>query len=751
MQRRLAAIMFTDIVGYTSLMGKDEDYAIEILGINREIHNTVLSRYKGNLIKEMGDGILASFSSNSDAVRCALEIQEEAKAENIKLRIGIHEGEMIFTGEDVLGDGVNVASRLEELADEGCIFISGAVYKDIKNKTGISAEFVEEKTLKNVEEPVKVYKVTYEQDYLMKKSVEDRKQKLSVKRLPYYVFAIAVIVIATLFIWFRPEKQPVINLQKSIAVLPFETITKDSASQYVADGVREAILNNLQKIKDLEVGSRTSSETFRNSQKRIPEIASELNVGSVMEGSAQKFGDQIRITVQLIDGKTDKHIWSENYDREWGDIFLIYSEIAEEVARALQVVITPEEKQKIDAIPTKNVTAYDYILQGRQEQWRYWLERDTMALSRAEDLYDKALKLDPDYALGWEKKGSIYWEHNKYSEEYFRENYLDSVLWYCDKAITLDPDFGEPYLVKGMVYHQRGNIESATNYFEKTLEIAESQNDDLASLEALWRLGYINLFKKDYIKGISLIQDALQLAKGSPNEYSHLLHRLGYAYMLIGELEKAKNYYIQSNNLRGQTKHICFFYAYMGNYESSIDCASAYHQKNSSDQECIYLLANNYLQIRDFESSLKYFQRFRTVAMENKEIQIDNLYREGFTLIQLGHEEEGTKLIEEQLNLLEKSKKLERPDGYDYHYAAIYAFRGDYKRALQHLLDYEKNVLFPAPITNLIPVSFIQHDILFENIWDTEEFKSFVNELQEKKAAIREKVREMERGEEMDL
>jgi TolB-like protein/Tfp pilus assembly protein PilF len=747
--RRLAAIMFTDIVGYTSLMGKDEEYAIEILAINREIHNTILSRYRGTLIKEMGDGILASFSSNSDAVRCALEIQEEAKAENIKLRIGIHEGEMIFTGDDVLGDGVNVASRLEELAEEGCINISWAVYKDIKNKTGISAEFVEEKTLKNVEEPVKVYKVTCEQDYLVKKSVEDREPKISVKRLPYYVFALAFIVIAALFIWFRPEKQPVINLQKSIAVLPFETITKDSASQYIAEGVREAILNNLQKIKDLEVGSRTSSETYRNSPKRIPEIASELNVASVMEGSAQKFGDQIRITVQLIDGKTDKHIWSENYDREWGDIFLIYSEIAEEVARALQVVITPEEKQKIDAVPTKNVTAYDYILQGRQEQWKYWLKGDTIALGRAENLYDKALKLDPDYALGWDKKGSIYWEHN-YSKEYFKENYMDSVLWYCEKAITLDPDLGDPYLVKGMVYHYRGNIESATNYFEKTFELAESQNNNITSREALWRLGFLYLYKKDYVEGISLIQDAVQRAKGSPNDYSHLLHRLGYAYLLIGEYEKAESYYIQSNTLRGHDLRICYFYTHMGNSQASIDCALAYYQTNSSDQYCIYLLANNYLQIRDFESSLTYFQRLRNITKEEEYIQGIYLYREGFTLIQLGREEEGEKLIEDQLILLDKSKKLGRPDGYDYHYAAIYAFMGDYKRALQHLRDYEKKVLFPGPITNLIPVSYIQYDILFENLWDNDEFKSFIKELQEEKAAIQAQIREMDRGKEMD-
>ena len=157
-ERRLAAIMFTDIVGYTALMGSDEDHAFEILRKNREIHSKLVEEFQGTLIKEMGDGMLISFNLASDAVRCAIEIQKESRGQNIPLKIGIHEGEMVFEGNDVLGDGVNIAARIQDNTDNGCITISGSVYRDIKNKTGIKAEFVQEKSFKNMDEPIKVYK-----------------------------------------------------------------------------------------------------------------------------------------------------------------------------------------------------------------------------------------------------------------------------------------------------------------------------------------------------------------------------------------------------------------------------------------------------------------------------------------------------------------------------------------------------------------------------------------------------------------
>ena len=281
--RRLAAIMFTDIAGYTALMGSDEDKAFDMLRRNHAIHEKLIKQFDGTLIKEIGDGTLASFSLASDAVRCALEIQNGCKEENIPLKIGIHEGEMVFVGSDVLGDGVNIASRLLESTEKGCITISGSVYRDIKNKTGIRTEFIEEKVFKNVDEPIRIYSVTCEESQPVKSSKITSDSNL-------------------------PGK-------KSIIVLPFVNISPDPDQEYFSDGLTEEIITDLSHIHDLLVISRSSAMTFKGTNKTIPEIAQTVKVRYILEGSVRKAGNNLRITAQLIDALTDTHLWAEKYNQ----------------------------------------------------------------------------------------------------------------------------------------------------------------------------------------------------------------------------------------------------------------------------------------------------------------------------------------------------------------------------------------------------------------------------------------------------
>jgi tetratricopeptide (TPR) repeat protein len=213
--------------------------------------------------------------------------------------------------------------------------------------------------------------------------------------------------------------------------------------------------------------------------------------------------------------------------------------------------------------------------------------------------------------------------------------------------------------------------------------------------------------------------------------------------MLIGAYEVAEDYYIQSNNLRGMDTQICDFYNFMGDFQTSIDNAIAYYMANSSDLDVIHLLANIYLQLRDFEKSLEYFREFRKHMERLGWMQRYNLYREGFVLVQLGHKEEGMELIERQLAFLDKQRTLQRASPHDYHYAAIYAFQGDYESALKHLRNYNKKELGMEIDVPFIPISYTQYDILFENLWDNEEFKVFIKEIDEEKAAIRAQVQEM--------
>ncbi len=527
----------------------------DIIAINGQSFDPVRARAIADLFhtesffNRHGHGILVIFSLASDAVRCAIEIQKACKALKIPLKIGIHQGEIEFAGSDVSGDGVNIASRLQSETQQGCINISGAVFRDVLNKVDIQTKFVKDKTFKNVDEPISIYQVLCGNELKQPPLTKSNEVKRSIVKPYYFLTGLVVVALAVLVVWKVIPRMKSVELEKSIAVLPFETITKDSTSQYMADGVREAILKNLLKIKNLKVVSRTSSQTYRNSNKRIPKIASELNVAFILEGSAQKFGNQIRITVQLIDGKTDRRIWSQDYDRAWGDIFKIYSEIATKVSTALQVVITPEEQEQISSALTMDVTAYDYFLQAKEEQWKFWRGGDTVALSKAEMLYNKVMKISPEYAPNWLYKASIYYDRHAGIENYFETKHLDSVLLFCDKAIRLDPSYDHPYVLKGMVLHRRGDVDQAIKSYEKAITLY--RNDDNVLSGGLWRLGTIFLYKKEYLKGIWMIRKAVEKARGRPQDYRHMLYRLGNAYMYIGAYEEAKLYFDEWNILGG--------------------------------------------------------------------------------------------------------------------------------------------------------------------------------------------------------
>ena len=295
---RLAAIMFTDIVGYTSLMGVDQESALAMLNRNRAIHKSTISRHNGEWLKEMGDGTLASFHTSSEAVRCAGAIQREAVKANVPLRIGIHMGEVVFEGQDVFGDGVNIASRIEQMSEKGQILASDVVYQNIKNKSGIEASFLGEKILKNVDDPVRLYTIEVDQ----KEGTETLSTEVGTH-----------------------------NSKNSIAVLPFVNISSDAEQEYFGDGLTEEVIADLSQLSNLLVISRSSVMTFKGTTKNLKRIANELNVKYVLEGSVRKAGNNLRITAQLINAESDVHLWAEKYNGSINDIF----EIQENVSRSI--------------------------------------------------------------------------------------------------------------------------------------------------------------------------------------------------------------------------------------------------------------------------------------------------------------------------------------------------------------------------------------------------------------------------------
>jgi TolB-like protein/class 3 adenylate cyclase len=721
--RRLAAIMFTDIVGYTALMGKDEDQAFKILAINREIHNAVLSRHNGTLIKEMGDGILASFTSNSDAVRCAIEIQQEAKSENIRLRIGIHEGEMVFEGSDVLGDGVNVASRLEELAEEGAINISGAVYKDIKNKAGIEAEFVEEKTLKNVDEPVKVYKVQVEEKEEVREVLPEKPQS----KRPYYIISILVIlVLAVTLIWFFLLRQQVIvkeDLDKSIAVLPFKNLSPDEENQYFADGVMDGILNHLSKIKDLKVVGRTSTEKYRETKLQIPEIGKELNVSYLLEASVFKSEEKIRVTAQLINAKKDVHLWSEQYDREWKDVFNVMSDISQQVASEIKAVITPETKEKIETPPTQNIEAFDLGMKGWNYLKMFQKSGNSGYLNNMFELFEQVIELDPNYTGGYSGLAS-YYSH---------KGIADSVLKYAEKIIELDPENADGYYKRAYYYWATVQPDLAISDFKKSIELVPPTHYVYLNLGQVYLLN-----KKDVRNGIKFIDKAFEVAKEKdPIIDPVMLANSGFAFTQIGEYERAEKYIKEALDWQVGCigiRHLCRNFWMQGKFDMMLQFLDSTCQVMECYNVCNLMRFFLSVDTKNWDEAKNYYKLLdRNTAI----VWSANLYW-AYVLKKTGNPLEADSIAQNDLSISEKEVGRKGGNSF-YKLAQIHAFLNQNEKALKYLREYER--LERA----FSYYNYILIDPLFENLRDDPEFLEIVNKAQIEKEEIREQVEKLEK------
>lgn len=372
--RRLAAIMFTDLVGYTSLSQKNEALALQLLEEHRKLLRPFFVKHSGREVKTMGDAFLVEFASALDGVKCALEIQQALHQLNsgrppegqIPLRIGIHLGDVIHEESDVYGDAVNIASRIEPLAEPGGICVTEQVFAQVKNKVGASFEGLGQRQLKNVESPVEVYRME--------------------------------------MAWEKADEPPQGNEKYGIAVLPFVNISPDKADEYISDGLTEELISTISNISELNVISRTSVMGYRGTSKKVRDIGRELLVGSVLEGSVRKAGNRIRITVQLIDVKNDRHVWAQSYDRVMDDVFAVQSDVAKQVADVLRVKILPAEEKQLEKKPTSNTEAFTLYLRGRQS----WNARSKESLLKAIEYFKAAVELDPGYALAYSGMADCY-------------------------------------------------------------------------------------------------------------------------------------------------------------------------------------------------------------------------------------------------------------------------------------------------------------------------------------------------------
>src|SRR5437868_11342211 len=394
-QRKLAAIMFTDMVGYSALSQRDEKLAQELLEEHRQLLREIFPRFNGTEIKTIGDAFLVEFGSALEAAQCAIEIQRTLAKRNadiapdrrIELKIGIHIGDVVHRGGDVYGDGVNIASRIEPVAGPGGICVSMDVERQIRNALEARFEKLATTDLKNISVPMDLFRIVlpWETKALPSKPEIRKRQSGSDKseRRPrswIWVAAAAVLLfVIGIGRWWTTHKpqpahdQPVSRArdqlgnipEKSIAVLPFENRSEDKANAYFADGMQDEILTRLSKIADLKVISRTSTQHYKSAPENLPEIAKQLGVTHILEGSVQKSGNAVRVNVQLINAATDSHVWADTFDRKLIDLFLVESEVAKAIAEQLRARFSPEERAAIESGPVRDLVAYELYREAK--------------------------------------------------------------------------------------------------------------------------------------------------------------------------------------------------------------------------------------------------------------------------------------------------------------------------------------------------------------------------------------------------
>lgn len=447
--RQLAAILFTDIAGYTAIMQKDEHLAVKLLKHHRGVLEKTVAEYEGDVIEYSGDGSLCIFSSITEAMQCALSIQMRLQSEPaVPLRIGLHIGEVLYEDGKIMGDAVNLASRIQSLGKAGSILFSREIFDKIRNHHEFKTVFLGRFLLKNVTDPMDVFALANEgltvpaKDEIegrVNELVPGRKFKIPLK----WIIVSSAAVVILLIMFFRSGLLKKYNQftgnEKSIAVLPFENISNDTLQQYFSDGITEDIITQLSKIADLKVISRTSVMQYKDSKKNIKEIAEELGVAAILEGSVRKEADKVRITAQLIDAYNDKHIWAETYDRNASEIFAIQSEVAQHIANELNVKLTAEEGKRIDEKATDNVEAYEDYLRAKRLPW----------LQRVETLL-MAIKKDSTFALAWAELANTYSKMpmiKQTDKPYYVRKSLDAALM----AVNYGPELSETHMILGDV------------------------------------------------------------------------------------------------------------------------------------------------------------------------------------------------------------------------------------------------------------------------------------------------------------
>ncbi|BCH22507.1 guanylyl cyclase [Mesorhizobium sp. L-8-10] len=505
MERKLAAVLASDMVGYSRLMEADEQGTLARLRTHRiELIDPAIAKNQGHIIKTTGDGMLVEFQSVADAVRCAAEIQERMRRRNadvpeerrIQFRIGINLGDIIFDQGDIFGDGVNIAARLEQLADIGGFCVTQAVYEQVCERLDIAFEDLGEKTLKNITRPIRVWRAE------VPKKAEAHKS----------------------------EGVPARAVAKpSIAVLPFANMSGDPAQEFFVDGLTEDIITELSRRHELFVISRTSTFMYKGQSANLREVAHKLGAQFLVEGSVRKSGDRLRVTVQLIDTANDAHIWAEKYDRQLDDVFAIQDEVTAAIVATLPGRVEAAQQDRLIRKTPANMAAYECVLAAKGRHHRSSREENM----EAQKLIERALELDPDYAHAHAWRGCILGQAWVYGWCADKDAVFNEVIAELEKALTLDDNDADVHRILAAININRNDLTRARHHQERALAL--NPNYDLVVVQYGELLTWLGRPEE----GMDWIRKAMRLNPHHPERFWSHLGKARFAARQYGDAIEA--------------------------------------------------------------------------------------------------------------------------------------------------------------------------------------------------------------------
>ncbi len=491
--RKLAALLSADVEGYSRLMGEDEAATVHTLTAYRVVIQTLVQQHRGRVVDSPGDNVLAEFASVVDAVQCAVAFQRELSNRNtalpfqrrMKFRVGINLGDVIVDGERIYGDGVNIAARLESLAAGGGICIAGNVYEQVKTKLALGYEDMGTRHVKNIAEPVRVYRIRAEQGVAVPPGRLHKLRGLT----PWRRATLVAVALLALFgggvgVW-RLVARPLFSLpgKPSIAVLPFVNMSGDSAQEYFSDGMTEDLITELSRLDGLLIIARNSAFTYKGKEVKPEQMSRELGVRYMLEGRVRTANNRIRITAQLVDGTTGYHVWAQSYDRDLDDIFAVQGEIARMITRSLAVRLTAAEERHMGSPYTTDPDAWRNYQEGLK-LYRRFTSTDN---AQARTLFENAIRLDPKFAKAYALLAATHqqdwilgWNQDLRASEQLAYQMAEKAVELANGERDPKPSLPHALLQRGFVHLYAGKLQMATADAEKAIELSPGYADGYA-------------------------------------------------------------------------------------------------------------------------------------------------------------------------------------------------------------------------------------------------------------------------------